>query len=158
MYQNVDVALDEMRRALDTDLHAGDMLDQKAAMAVNGAGLIIALFAGLQATLGAAVPKPPVFWILLGLAALLCIIMFIATQTAAWPRTYMLPIKSDWQVLSDTLFVQEAEPGLLKLLSGYVTQIQHNKAINAAKARRLRLALILLPVIIALLVIAAMFA
>lgn len=146
------LAIEEMRYAMQVVLHNGDALDQKAHLLVGIAGAILTLFIAVQ-TAANDTARSQWFWAGLILAFAVYLGMLVITLRSVSPTVYQLAIKNDLDALHEHLIDNPERTAMYQLLRGYVSQIAYNESVNQEKARRLRIALYLLPVIIVILTV-----
>lgn len=146
------LALEEMRQMYQQVSQAGDALDNKASSMLDNASLILGLFGVLQITLFKQ-GQSPLYQIMLALIVILYLLMVALSMNAITPRIFRTPIKADWDVLSEHLLIKKERDATLKLISGYVEQIEYNKVQNERKAKRVQWAMIIFFTIIFLLLV-----
>lgn len=128
------LALEEMRLEYQQVSQSSDVLDNKASAMLGASSLILGLLGVLQISAAA-----PSLYLQIGKAviAVLYLLMLWLTIKAIFPRTFHAPIQADWSVLSEHLLTKNERDATLKLISGYVEQIEYNKTINEKKSRNI---------------------
>jgi hypothetical protein len=154
LQDNFQLALDEMRLQMERVYQASDALDQKANFLLAAAGLVIAVVTALLPHLTATTP-PPLKMALLIITAILYLIMVILVLKAMAPTGYVFPIESNYKVLEEYVLSVDPEQALANVLSGYTNTIDRNKGINKSKAKAIKISMVLFPMILFLIVVAA---
>lgn len=148
------LALEEMRLEYQQVSQSSDVLDNKASAMLGASSLILGLLGVLQIS---AASRSLTIQIGLGIAAALYFVMVWLCLKSIFPKSFTTPIQADWNVLSKYLLTQKEKDAVLNILSGYVTQIQHNKHINEIKARNVQAVQWIFTVIILLLLLLSIF-
>ena len=148
-FQQEILALEELRRSFDAHGKSSDILDQKAGSLLNSASLVTGLFAALQISL-LNQSQSLLYWIGLVVVLLAFLALIILCTSTFWPRNYRLPIRSDWQTISENLLTPPPTEALHRMISSYSEQIPFNRDQNRRKAQRVRGASFLLSLIVAL--------
>lgn len=140
--ENLDVklALEEMRLTFKMIYDNGDVIDQKINMILIAAGLILGLTTSVNISFG--ITNSLLYWIIFAVAFSLYLFTIVGVLIGAKPTTYHLPIAAKWEVLDQNIFDRSERDAILSILSGYVDQIQYNKAINKRKANIFLLSMI----------------
>ena len=130
---DVQLALSEMRFAMEQSLAAGDSLDRKASTIIAAAALLLPIGTVLQVSVSP--ERSDLYW---GIS-ILALLLFIAGGAAALfigrPQDYHLPIAADWDELDRQILGRPEREALLAVLAGYVDQVPHNERLNRRKAR-----------------------
>jgi hypothetical protein len=71
------------------------------------------------------------------------------------PTGYVFPIESNYKVLEEYVLSVDPEQALANVLSGYTNTIDRNKGINKSKAKAIKISMVLFPMILFLIVVAA---
>jgi len=145
-----ELALEEMRRSFSEYKKAADVLDQKVNTLLNTASLVIGLFGLLNIRL-LENGQPAYYWVGFIVVVLLYLSMIALCTNALQPAEYMNPIKADWDVVHDNILILSPKEAVLKMISGYIEYIPHNKRVNEIKAKKVRISTWLFGIIVVLL-------
>lgn len=149
---NLQLALDEMRLQMERVYQASDALDQKANFLLAGAGIVVGVATVLQPRL---IALSPLKITLLGVSVVMYVVMVALVLRAMAPAGYVFPLKADYKVLEQYVLTEPLEQAISNVILGYTTRIDQNKAVNAGKARAIRISMLLLSAIFTLLAIAS---
>ena len=130
---DVQLALTEMRIAMEQSLSAGDSLDGKTNGLLAAAAIVLSVASVLQVSLSP--DRSDVYWGVLILGVFIFTLATGAMLTAGGPRPYHLPIAAEWEEIDKQILGRPERDALLTLLGGYVDQIAHNENMNRRKAR-----------------------
>ncbi len=128
-----------------------DQIDQKAGWLLNSSNIIVGLFGLLQLTLLRG-GQPCLYWVGVTLLVISYLALIWTCVIVLAPRPYKFPVDTKWETISQRIVEVDEEQAYATLISSYVEHIPHNQSLNEEKARKLRIAAILLAFIVALLV------
>jgi hypothetical protein len=148
---DVKLALEEMRRNLQQSLDAGDAIDRKLNSILVASGAILTLIGALKLSISG--NHSVLFWTIFFITIGLYTLSIFLVMLGASPKHYKMPIASEWDELASSIFGKSERDVILKLLSGYVTQIPINRKINQEKARYFSFSVLILLVIVILLLL-----
>jgi hypothetical protein len=131
------LALDEQRRAFDKVDSSADALDQKLQALFGSASLIISLIGTLQIAI-LRDTAGVLFWVILGVVALLYSVMVIIILVGLQPLEYYEPTFSNWNTLDARLFHKPERDAVLLQIALYLDYIELNKEINNGKIAKIR--------------------
>jgi hypothetical protein len=146
------LALDEVRSLNSFQFDSGDALDQKGSSLFGSASLILTLITTIVVSIGWGDTQVPLYWIALGVASLLYLIMTVVFLVNIGPRKYKTPLVADRDVIGREILDREGEEPILALVGGYIDAIEHNQDVNDAKKVAVWVMLVLLPLIVGALI------
>ena len=150
--ERIALALEEMRSFNSFQFDSGDSLDQKGSSLFSSASLILTLITTIVVSIGWGQPRDPAYWIALGVASLLYLVMTIVFLLNIGPRKYLTALAADREVIAREIIDREGEEAVLALIAGYVEAIGHNQQVNDSKKVAVWAMLVLLPLIVASLI------
>jgi hypothetical protein len=121
------LALQELRRALAVQLHNADQLDDKLKGVLRSASLILSIVVSLQASIGAKQVGMAYFAGLI-VALLAYAALVIVVIGALHPKTYHLPVPTQWEELAQRYFDEAQQAALHNVISTYLDALEKNQA------------------------------
>jgi hypothetical protein len=149
---SVRVVLTELQRQHDVHLAAVDTLSSKAISLLEWASLALAIVSAISMPDLANLNKVAPFFIL-GVVGILYLGIVILSLSVVFPKSYELPMTTNWDDMCSSYLTQPKQDALEQMLSQYIEVIEHNKLASERKATRLKVGLVLLPLLIITLVI-----
>lgn len=150
------MVLEELRRTFDQYAHSADILDDKAQGLLSASSIVMGLFSLLQLSLvgpgQSLIYQTGVVLIIIGYLIIIALCINVLH-----PRKYKNAISTDWNTLSSYLLDKENSQAYETLISTYLASIEENKKMNLEKARRLNLAVKILPMLIVGMFILSLF-
>jgi hypothetical protein len=145
----LDIPLEVMKKDLENQVGSFDTIKATVRSVLSAASLIISLVGALQlVTVHVAPAWLWLYWSGVILAAVLYVTLIVVCIIALMPVRPWLPIKPEWDNLTTTFKGMNEEEINLKYLSSILNAIEKNTPVIEKFVCLQRVALILLPVIV----------
>ena len=148
----LEIPLEVMKMDLENQAGSFDTIKATVRSVLSAASLIISLVGALQIVTARVAPAWLwLYWSGVILAAMLYVTLIVVCSMALMPARTWLPIRPEWDNLTTTFKDKNEEEILLKYLSSILNAIDKNSPVLQRFVRLQKVALILLPIIVIIL-------